>query len=207
MTERKSEASGASYFLKTQCRNSLDAVQLETTQSTLRAVAIQSLYAAAKIAVNLLYVGSRRRGAGRCFGIPSRTQKDDDRREVHPDQEANHRGEAAVDNAVRNAPDINSKHNVDKPPEQRGDDSAGDDVAYAGFLRPCDAIDHCESGKRKRECGYGEKESPQAVKGMNFAESRCNPMAQRAAKHPEDRSDQKRSDGGDEQQKGAQLAV
>ena len=55
MTEQKSEASGAFYFLKTQCRNSLDAVQLETTQGTLRAVAIESLYAAAKIAVNLLY--------------------------------------------------------------------------------------------------------------------------------------------------------
>src|SRR5882724_1853626 len=206
MIEQKSEASGAFYFLKTQCRNSLDAVQLETTQSTLGAVAIESLYAAAKIAVNLLY-GSRRRGAGRCFGIPSRTQKDDDRREVHPDQEANDRGEAAVDNAVRNTPDINSKQNVDKPPEQRGDDSAGHDVAHAGLLRPSDAIDHCESGKRKRECSYGEKESPQAMERMDFAEFRGNPMAQRTAKHSEDRSDQQRSDGRDEQQKGAQLAV
>jgi hypothetical protein len=55
MIEQKSEASGAFYFLKTLCRNSLDAVQLETTQGTLRTVAIESLYAAAKIAVNLLY--------------------------------------------------------------------------------------------------------------------------------------------------------
>jgi len=55
MSEQKSEASGAFCFLKTQCRNSLDAVQHETTQGTLKEIAIESLYAAAKIAVNLLY--------------------------------------------------------------------------------------------------------------------------------------------------------
>ncbi len=75
---------------------------------------------------------------GSSFGIPGSAEKNDDRGQVHPDQETDDRGKAAVHKAVGNTPDIKSKENVNEPPQERCHNGARDDIAKAGFLRARD---------------------------------------------------------------------
>jgi len=91
--------------------------------------------------------GSGRAGAvGLGFGVPGSAEKNDDGRELHPDEQADDGRESSVEDAVGHTANVGTEEDVGSPPEEGGDDGAGDDVAKAAFLRAGDAVDESEGG-------------------------------------------------------------
>src|SRR5882672_8979335 len=85
------------------------------------------------------------------FGVPGGAEKNDDGGKLHPDEQTDDRGEAAVHDAVRYAANVTAEEDIYQPPEQGSDDCAGNHVANAIFLGASGAVDHDERGERKGE--------------------------------------------------------
>src|SRR4029077_1390216 len=94
---------------------------------------------------------------GRGFRVPGSSEKNNDRGQVHPDEQANDCSEASIYDAVRNSLDVKTKKNVLQPPQQGSDYGARDNFAKTGFVWAGNMVDHDQGGKRERKCRYRKK--------------------------------------------------
>ena len=68
------------------------------------------------------------------FRVPGRSQEDDYRGKLHPDQQPDYRGQSTIHHVVWHPANIETEANVGDPPKQRRYHRAGKDIAQAGFL-------------------------------------------------------------------------
>src|SRR6266446_6927007 len=105
-------------------------------------------------------ISSTASAQGSGFSIPGSSEENDDRRQVHPDEQANDCGEASIHDAVRNSLDIKTKKNISQPPQEGSDYGSRDNVAKPGFVGTRNMVDHDQGGKGKHKCRYRKKEGP-----------------------------------------------
>src|SRR6266851_543736 len=97
---------------------------------------------------------------GSGFSVPGSSEKNDDRGQVHPDEQADDRGKASIHDAVRNSLDVKTKKNVSQPPQEGSDYGARDNFAKTGFVGTRNMVDHDQGGKREHKRRYRKKEGP-----------------------------------------------
>src|SRR5882724_4737487 len=127
---------------------------------------------------------------GSGFRVPGSSEKNDDRGQVHPDEQANDCSQASVHDAVRNSLDVETKKNVSQPPQQGSDYGSRDNFAQTGFMGTRNMIDHDQGGKREHKCRYRKKDRPQSVERMRLAKPVGDPVAQGTPEDAEDGGDQ-----------------
>src|SRR5690242_19432526 len=106
------------YAIELQPPNRLDPVSTRIERD-LQAMLLPGLYAVRKIPVNSANCGglaqawSVAEGVG--FGVPRRTEENNDGRDLHPDKQADDGREPAIDDAIGHAANVEPKDHVGKP--------------------------------------------------------------------------------------------
>src|ERR1700756_4933585 len=95
--------------------------------------------------------GSQLSAAGCQLRIPRRAQKDNYRRNLHPDQQPNYRSKAAVNESVGHLANVRAKCRINSPPEQCRDNRSGQHSAKAAFFWARDAVDDRQREHRQKD--------------------------------------------------------
>src|SRR6266404_4550106 len=145
--------------------------------------------------------------AFRQLRVPGGAEKNNHRGKLHPDDQADHGGQPAVNNAVRHAANVNSEEHVHQPPQECSNHRAGQYFAHAVFLRPRYAINHRQRQHGKHHRGGREKEIPPSLQNGVLADFMGDPSPQRLTQNAENGRPQQRSNGYEQQHQTANLPV
>ena len=141
------------------------------------------------------------------FGVPGGAEEDDERGNLHPDEEADDGGETSVNEAIGDFADVETEDDVGEPPEEGGDGGAGEDVGEALLIGAGDPVDKGKGGHGEEHGGEGEEDEPDAVDGEALTQEVDEPAAKGAAKNAEDPCGEDGEHGDEKEGEAAKLTM
>src|SRR5581483_1036583 len=112
------------------------------------------------------------------FCVPGCTKKDDHRRELHPYHQADRRGQPSVNGSILHMPDVNSKQQINAPPQNRRCRRSRQN----GTPRCCawsrKTINQGQDEHRQGHPQDRKHDRPEAASHGRLAESASHPLAQ-----------------------------
>jgi len=139
-------------------------------------------------------------------GVEGGADEDDDGGELHPDDESDGGGEAAVGQRVRDAGDVEAESGVDRPPEHGGQSGAGEDLVPTAQAWAAGTVE-CGDDEHGHEQNGGEEESaPDSVNQRGESVALDEPGASLHAEDGQDDGGEPRDDSEKKKEHGADVA-